>query len=92
MLGVDPLRILQEHNARLKDRYVWDVANPGLQTAIDRDSMLTIQDIRNCHTKIDEQTWKLHPDESQGIYLWVQQQAHEAVFHYNPGGKSSLAS
>lgn len=87
LLGVAPAKILEEHNASLKNRYAWQAANSEFQPPLDRDSMLTIQDIRNYQTKIGEQTWKLHPHEGQGIFLWIQQRSHDAAFCYNPGGK-----
>lgn len=92
LLGIAPAKILEDYNASLRDRCAWHAANPDCEQTPDRDSMLTIQDARNCQTKTGEQTWKLHPHEGQGIFLWVQQRAGDAAFYYNPGGKDAHAS
>lgn len=42
LTGIAPAKILQEHNASLRDRYAWHGANPDCEQTADQDSMLTI--------------------------------------------------
>ena len=41
----------------------------------DRDCFLTSQDVRNISSKLDQHTWKLHPNEAQSVRLFYEQHA-----------------